>query len=507
MTQTRQSRSPFNETYHFSINPVNEEEKIRAFISNGRPVVVVQGLGFVGTAMAAALSNANDSSGQPLYSVIGVDLADESNYWKIARVNEGKAPVHSSDVHLAEAFVAARRQGNMMATYADFAFSAADVVVVDINLDVQKSEPGQAKNYHFDLKPYLKALRSVARHIRENTLVLIESTVPPGTTQKEIYPLFRDVFAERELDVNRLYLAHSYERVMPGKHYLHSITDYYRVFAGINAESAKQVRQFLESFINTQSFPLTELHSTTASEMAKVLENSYRAMNIAFMQEWTELAEQAEVNLFEVIEAIRKRDTHRNIMAPGFGVGGYCLTKDSLLADWAAETFFNIPNPLPMSLSAIDVNDRMPEHTFKILSAYFKNLAGKRILLFGVSYLNDVADTRHTPAGLFYDLCTKAGAEVVLHDTMVRVWDEKQLPVFNRFEDIAGLSFDAAVFAVRHEEYLRLDAAAISGMLSGIQLIVDANNIISDRAALGLAERGIAVKGVGKGHWNQEINL
>ena len=128
---------------------------------------------------------------------------------------------------------------------------------------------------------------------------------------------------------------------MPGPSYLNSIVNFYRVYSGINKESRLKAREFFESFINTQDYPLSEVHSNTAAEMAKVLENSFRAMNIAFIQEWTEYAEKAGVNLFEVIEAIRIRPTHKNIMLPGFGVGGYCLTKDPLLADWSYQNMFH----------------------------------------------------------------------------------------------------------------------------------------------------------------------
>ena len=103
----------------------------------------------------------------------------------------------------------------------------------------------------------------------------------------------------------------------------------HRVMSGINPCSKDKIREFLETFTNTKEFPLYELHSTTAAETAKVLENSFRAMNIAFVQEWTEYAQDLNVDLFEVINAIRVRSTHQNLMFPGFGVGGYCLTKDS----------------------------------------------------------------------------------------------------------------------------------------------------------------------------------
>ena len=116
-------------------------------------------------------------------------------------------------------------------------------------------------------------------------------------------------------------------------------------------------------------------------------------MNIAFIQEWTELAEAANVNLYEVIDAIRLRPTHSNIMRPGLGVGGYCLTKDPLLASWSSEKIFE-GKPLKQSEESVVINDRMPLHTYnKISNFYNGSLEGKTVLILGVSYLSDVGDT------------------------------------------------------------------------------------------------------------------
>ena len=121
---------------------------------------------------------------------------------------------------------------------------------------------------------------------------------------------------------------------------------------GVIDKSVKKTKNFLTSF---KDFPLSELHSTNASEISKVLENSYRSTNIAFIKEWTKFAESANVNLFEVINSIKLRDTHNNIMYPGFGVGGYCLTKDALLADWSYRNLFNNSDHLNMSINSVEI--------------------------------------------------------------------------------------------------------------------------------------------------------
>lgn len=507
-----QSRSPFGETYEYGINATAEQARLDAFTNNTRKNVVIQGLGFVGTAMAAAVANALDASGNALYNVIGVDLPTEEHYWKIARVNAGLASVVSTDASLDAAYKTAHERGNLTATYNPYAYTLADVVVIDIHLDIKKKQLGNARDYDFTFDRYKEAMKPIAERIRNNTLVLVETTVPPGTTEKILKPMFERIGRERGLDTSTVHLAHSYERVMPGKEYLNSITNFYRVYSGTDDAAKQAAREFLSSFINTKDFPLTELHSTTASEMSKVLENSFRAMNIAFMQEWTEFAQDAGVNMFDVIQAIRVRPTHRNIMAPGFGVGGYCLTKDSLLADWSYSTLFESEKRLEMSLSAINTNDLMPSFTFDLLKKALQkkgiaknelSLAGKHVTVLGVSYLNDVADTRYSPTELFYDLCQKEGATMHVHDPLVSYWVEKQIPVETSLDALSTHPNDVAVFAVRHSDYVKMTAHEILSALPGVKIVLDTFNIISDTTAEALRNAGVEVLGVGKGHWQK----
>ena len=140
---------------------------------------------------------------------------------------------------------------------------------------------------------------------------------------------------------DRYVLGHSYERVMPGPNYINSIKNFYRVYSALKESDSKIIEDFLKTIISVEKYPLTKLATTEATEMAKVLENSYRAMNISFMVEWSRFAEDAGVNLYEVVNAIKMRPTHNNMMFPGIGVGGYCLTKDPLIASWASQEFLN----------------------------------------------------------------------------------------------------------------------------------------------------------------------
>jgi UDP-N-acetyl-D-glucosamine dehydrogenase len=494
------SRSPFAETFSYSIDQEKELVRINKFCSTKRKTVVVQGLGFVGSAMLAALAIARDDNGEPLYNVLGVDLADEDNYWKIGRVEEGLAPVKSTDVKLEAAFQLGIKAGNLMATYAPYAYEIADIIVVDIHLDINKTNLGDTSSYKFSFGIYEKALTQVAQVCREDVLIIIETTVPPGTTEKVVHPLFEKIFAARDLDINKLKLAHSYERVMPGPGYLDSITNFFRVFSAIGEEAKQATRKFLESFINTGDFPLSEMTRPTASEMAKVLENSYRAMNIAFISEWGRYAEDAGVNLYEVIDAIRVRPTHKNIMWPGFGVGGYCLTKDSLLADWSMKNLYGNSEGLKNTLKAIEINDMMPRDTVRLIKSKVGSLSGRTITLMGISYLNDVADTRYSPAYLFTQICKKEGAEMIFHDPVVDLWEEMKLQPITELSELALKSHDIVVFTVRHKEYLELSAEQMCQYFPNARVFVDAFNIIDAVKAEKLQAFEKIVVGIGKGN-------
>lgn len=444
-----------------------------------RNVVVVQGLGFVGAVMALVVANAPHED----YTVIGVDLPTEEGWRKVDALNEGVFPVESADPTVEELHERALEQGNFLATCDERAYEVADVVVVDVNLDVQKKTTSdrQLEGYDVDLSPFEAACRKVAERCKRDVLVVVETTVPPGTCQDVVEPIFDEVFEERGLPRDYR-LGHSFERVMPGPDYVDSIRNFYRVYAGIDEESADATQDFLESIIYTDEYPLTRLGSTTASEMTKVLENSYRAMNIAFVQEWTEFAEELGVNLYEVVEAIRKRPTHQNLMLPGLGVGGYCLTKDPLLASWARSASEEGGGRLAQSEEAIQVNDRMPEHTSEQIREVFGGeIDGKTIALLGVSYRKDVGDTRYSPVEYLYDLLRDDGAVLRLHDPFVEYWEERDRDVKQEIEEVISEEVDAVVISTPHSAYA--DSAALQRRLHALPnpiLIHDAWGVLGD---------------------------
>jgi nucleotide sugar dehydrogenase len=449
-----ESISPLTGKRYSIPEQMDDKAGIDEFVSRhpGKKVVVVQGLGFVGSVMALVVANALTEE----YAVIGIDLPTPFSWWKIKSINEGIFPVIADDPKIGEFYEKARQKSNLYATSDPHAYSKADIVIVDINLDVKKqtNSNGHLENYSVDLGPFKKAITSIGNNCRPDVLVLVETTVPPGTSQKVVRPILEECLTARGLPASELKTGHSYERVMPGPKYVDSIQNFYRVFSGTDEASALATEKFLRTVISTDEYPLTRLGNTQATEMAKVLENSYRAMNIAFMVEWSRFAEEAGVDIYEVVNAIRMRPTHRNLMLPGLGVGGYCLTKDPLLASWARMNLFGSDEPLLQSEKGVHINDQMPLFAFVYLqNQYPGSLDGKKVLMLGVSYLNDVGDTRFTPVQGLYDRLVDVGAQVTLHDPHIKYWEEKELSVNGDLDEALKETYDVVIISTGHKDY------------------------------------------------------
>jgi len=446
----------------YSVNPIDKKKyiipdilddknNIELFLSKNKnkKVVVIQGLGFVGAVMAIVVAN------NPKYAVIGIDLPLIDTYWKIGSINNGIFPIIAQDPKIDEYFKFAKKTGNIYATYDSYAYSKSDIIIVDINLDVNKNNDyhGKLIDYDVDISSFKNAIGTIGDNCRKDVFILIESTVPPGTCEKIVKPIIFERFKKRNLPLNKIKIGHSYERVMPGPNYIDSITNYYRVFSGIDEKSARSTEIFLNSIIKTNKYPLTRLTNTTSTEIAKVLENTYRAINISFIDEWSRFAEEANINLYEVVNAIRVRPTHANLMFPGIGVGGYCLPKDTLLASWSRKNLFFGKGPLSQSEKAISVNDKMPNQVYNFIIKKIPTLSNLKILLLGISYRGDVGDTRNTPVENLYNYLVDLGSEVSCHDPYISYWEEKNLNINQNLKTHFENSYDLYVITTTHTIY------------------------------------------------------
>ena len=530
MQDAQISISPSGERYPI---PVPEQDRselarlealAREARAAGREVVVVLGVGFVGAVMAAVVADSVDASGKPGKFVLAVQRASRRSYWKIPVLNRGVSPIKAEDP---EVDVLIRRcvleKKTLVATHLEEALKLADVVVVDVQCDYRKNAIGNVRDGTADMIALEDSFRTIARHIDSNTLILIETTVPPGTTEQIAYPIMKKIFTERGIDSDPL-LAHSYERVMPGRHYVASVRDFWRVASGINDQARERVVKFLNEVLNTKDYPLTVLDRPIESETAKIVENSYRAAILAFMDEWSLFAERNGVDLKKVIEAIKVRPTHSNIMFPGPGIGGYCLPKDGGLGVWANRHLLGWEeNIFKVTPQAIDINDTRSLHVPQLVRDALRNLglpiAAADILVLGASYREDVGDTRYSGVELIVRRLTEMGASLRVHDPYLDAWQELEESeqahgagrFFSRQEGLRGLriqkDLDAAlkgikalVLAVRHRQYLDLDPEALFRAVGGRFAVVDCFCILDDRRIERFFELGCEVKGMGRGH-------
>ncbi len=496
--------------------------------AKGREVVVVVGIGFVGAVMAAVVADAEDEKGEPTKFVIGMQRPSVRSFWKIPLMNRGVSPVTSEDPQVE---ILIRRcvteKKTLTATFTYDALRLADVVVVDVQCDYVKESLGDVRNGIADMIELEKAFEVIGEKIPPEALVLIETTVAPGTTEQVAFPILHKAFRKRGLAKEPL-LAHSYERVMPGRNYVDSVRNFWRVCAGVDEESKRRVVKFLSDVINTRDYPMVVLDRPVESETAKIVENSYRATLLAFMDEWSTFAERNGVDILKVIEAIKVRPTHSNILFPGPGIGGYCLPKDGGLGMWAYKSIFGFEDPLfKITPLAIDINDTRALHVAQLVRDALRNmnrpLAAAEVLVLGASYREDVGDTRYSGSELIVRKLSEMGAEPRVHDPYVKHWweFEKQdvyprpgyswARFFRNQERLKSLTVardlkaaldgaDAVVFAVRHRQYLELDPDDVVAWAGGPLAVIDCFGILDDDRIRRYFELDCEVKGLGRGH-------
>jgi nucleotide sugar dehydrogenase len=504
------------------------QEVVNSQRALGREIVVVMGLGFVGAVMAAVVADAEDGKGNPTKFVIGMQRPSTRSYWKTPLLNRGISPVSSEDPEVSLIINrCVNEKKTLIATYTYDALKLADVVVVDVQCDYLKESLGNVQDGRADMDALEESLEIIAQHISPQTLVLIETTVAPGTTEQVAYPIIKKMFRKRGITSDPL-LAHSFERVMPGRNYVSSIRDFWRVCSGVNEESTQRVVKFLNEVLNTEKFPLTVLDRPIESETAKIVENSFRATLLAFMDEWSLFAEQNGVDLIKVINAIKVRPTHSNIIFPGPGIGGYCLPKDGGLGLWAYRHIHGFEdNIFKITPLAIDINDTRSLHVAQLTRDALRNMsrpiASAEILVLGASYREDVGDTRYSGSELIVRRLTEMGAELRVHDPYVLHWWEfekqDEYPAsshglkrfFRGQEKLKDLrveqdlekalhEIDALILAVRHKHYLNLDPDEVVKSAGGPIAVIDCFGILDDGRIKRYFELECEVKGLGRGH-------
>ena len=502
---------------------------VEAARRDGKEIVVVMGVGFVGVVMAAIIADTVDKkTGKPGKLVIGCQRPSTRSYWKIPLLNQGKSPVKAEDPEV-EPMIArcVLEKKTLVATYNSNCLKLADCVVVDVQCDYTKNDLGNMRTGKVEMGALESTIKIIGENIPPKCLTLIETTVAPGTTEFIAWPILKKAFAARGIDSEPL-LAHSFERVMPGRQYVSSIRDFWRVCAGCNAQARQRVEKFLREVLNTEEYPLTIMDRPIESETTKIIENSYRATILAFLDEWSLFAERNGVDLIKVINAIKVRPTHNNIIFPGPGIGGYCLPKDGGLGYWAYKHILGFEDDIfKMTAMAIDINDTRGLHVATLTRDALRNMgrqiAGAAILLCGASYRQDVGDTRYSGSEIVVRRLTEMGAEMRVHDPYIEHWYELEkqdvypapghsLAKFFRNQDglvnirvrhdlaAALKGVQALILAVPHQPYLQLEPERIVQWAGAPLAVIDCYGILDDQRIRRYFELGCEVKGLGRGH-------
>jgi nucleotide sugar dehydrogenase len=504
------------------------EKIVAAERAAGKEIVVVVGVGFVGAVMAAVIADSKDKkTGKHSKFVIGMQRPSTRSFWKIPLLNRGVSPVKAEDPEVDQMIGrCVKDTKTLIATYTAEVMKLADVVVVDVQCDYLKKDLGNLRTGTADMAALEKSMGTIGQMIPPNCLVLIETTVAPGTTEYVAYPILKKEFVKRGIKTDPL-LAHSFERVMPGRHYVSSIRDFWRVCAGVNDESRRRVEKFLTEVLNTDKFPLTVMDRPLESETTKIVENSFRATMLAFLHEWSLFAERNGVDLIKVVNAIKVRPTHNNIIFPGPGIGGYCLPKDGGLGMWAYKHLMGFEDDIfKMTETAINTNDTRALHVCELVRDALRNMgkyvAASRCVILGAAYREDVGDTRYSGSELVVRKLAEMGAEIGVHDPYVQHWweleaqdsymgDHSWSRFFRNQEHLTDLRIeqdmaksikgaDAVVLAVRHDPYLKLSPDEVVKMAGQPVAVVDCFGILDDAKIRRYFELGCEVKGLGRGH-------
>lgn len=391
--------------------------------------IFIYGIGFVGYPLLLTLANLKNSNDE----VIGIEKNIQIAKKVQEKIKLGNCLIKTNDKKLSELAKTYKSKNIKILPDSENLFLKG-IVLITINFDNFK-HVGKLK----------ETFKRICNNLQNDTTVIIESTLIPGTTEKILLPIFNEIIKKKKLDKKKIFFGYSYERVMPGKNYIESITNNHRNISAINLASINKIKLFYKKFMNWKKKPFYVFKKITECELAKIIENSYRALNIAYIDELNYFSLKAKLNLNSVLSSIRVRETHKNIMNPGIGVGGYCLTKDPNFLIQSSKNIFRLKNNFPLIEDLLKINNNMPKFSKKFITEKIKNPRNKNLLIVGYSYKSDVDDIRYSPTLDLYKKIKKNFSSVEIIDAMV---DQKkyELIVQNHLK-----KFDVILLCVNHK--------------------------------------------------------
>ncbi|GAB4215719.1 MAG: UDP-N-acetyl-D-mannosamine dehydrogenase [Sandaracinaceae bacterium] len=425
-------------------------------------VLAVVGLGYVGLPVAATFAHAG-------FRVIGIERDAE----RAATIARGACPIEGDEPGLAERIAACVRAGRLTATIDASRLGEADAILVCVET------PVEADHHRPAYRALEAAVRAVGAHAREHALVIVESTLSPGTMDRRVRGWLEAASGRRVGE--GLAMGHCPERVMPGR-LLANLRTMSRVCGGDTPRTSAAMKHLYRTIVEAD---LDEAACVVA-ELTKTAENAFRDVSIAFANELARVCEHAGADFLEVRTLVNK-SPGRNVLLAGTGVGGHCIPKDP----WLLAAAIDEAHPLSLVPAARAVNDAMPLHVCGLvedaLAEAGRDIAGARVAVLGWAYLEDSDDERNSPSEALVTALEACGADVQVHDPFVARFR-------GALED-AVRGADAVVIAVAHRVYRDADWAALR-RLAGTGALIDGRFVVTPEAA---RAAGWVFRGVGRG--------
>ncbi len=423
-------------------------KNLQGKIKDKTAVIGVIGMGYVGLPLACVLAEAG-------FNVTGLEIKLE----RVQMINTGVSPIEGIEPGLQALLKKVVEQKKFRATTESKKLADADIILINVETPVEA-----------DHKPRYNALRSACQAVgpvlKQGALVIVESTVAPGTARKLVIPELEKASGWK---LNEgFFLGVCPERVMPGK-LLANLRELSRVCGGSTPGVAETMVLLYRTFVKAD----LDTADLVTAELVKTAENAYRDVQIAFANEVALICEQNGADVFRVRELVNK-SPNRQMHMPGAGVGGHCIPKDPWLLAFSVEG----RQPLRVIPAARAINDGMPHHIAKLVFAALKrarrSIARSKAAVLGVAYLENSDDTRNSPSLELVKHLRKQGIETVMHDPWVEPYRKDALEV------IKGC--DAAVVMVAHADYYKLDLTQLRTALR-TPILVDGRHVFSAEAA------------------------
>ncbi len=390
------------------------------------------GIGYVGLPTAAMFASKG-------HKVIGYDL----NQKAVDALNKGEIIIEEPG--LLELVKDCVQKGNLSATTT--CPPDCDVYIIAVPTPINEDKTA-------DMSYVESATKAIVPHLKKGCIVILESTSPPRTVEDLMIPILK----ETGLEIGEeLLVAHSPERILPGK-VIEELRTNSRIVGGINEKSSLEVKKVYESIVEGEIFITT---STTA-EMCKVMENTFRDVNIALANELAKISEELGVNAFEVIR-LANHHPRVNLLSPGPGVGGHCIALDPWFLVEKSEN-------AKLIKQARLINDSMPQFVFDKIKTILGGFNGQTIALFGVTYKPNIDDIRESPVMNLLNMLKKENVKVNICDPHAKDQIENNMDIYEALKDASIM-----VLGVNHDEFKNIDFSKVYTLLKD-KNILDTRN-------------------------------